>query len=377
MNREREITDNIRKLESIDNCYRKSISVASIFSSNSLNQKQHELFGFRRMARAYLLGYDENPVEEKRKLLSSYTNNNNYIVSNGSGSSLPTGAAPIIKRKRIDQNFLLRINQDPSVKTEKLHVTAELSDYSLNKQESNYLVYEDTDISTSTLDDFKEYPVNIKQLYKQLWKTDVVIKNIPHGTGISSIINQIFGGLLENVTLIYDTDNRLKDVKLKFQTMEDADAFMKYSYTNLFKVNGRRLYPQWEVKVPGEISSDNLLEQFTKNVVRPDGACRSLILKQQSHNNSSKSNSRERTNTIQELNITKIKQDFVNFGELLNIAPLISRKICLSINFLDVRSAMKAMEAYEDLNSDLHKKYFTTWSMWYGKDITDRTCIEL
>lgn len=76
------------------------------------------------------------------------------------------------------------------------------------------------------------------------------------------------------------------------------------------------------------------------------------------------------------LNLDEIRTDFVKFGKIIDIGSVISRKLCFSIFYYDIRCAILAKQELDQVGTELSKKY-KDWSVWYGKDITDRACFVL
>ncbi|KAH3902331.1 uncharacterized protein SCODWIG_00288 [Saccharomycodes ludwigii] len=222
----------------------------------------------------------------------------------------------------------------------------------------------------------------------------LVFKNLPKNTGIISILNQIRVGPIEKIVKINEANNtnEIKLLEIHFMEHNDAEKFYKYIQTGQFLVNGICLTATWIQPNINTIS--NQAFALIHDKVYPEnekcysqhggstfgtGARRCLILKKHAirkpkslanHYPSPLSN-------YSPLNVSEIFNDFSIFGDIVDITPVVSRKLCICINFFDVRSAIQAKASYEQVSSKLYRKYYREWTMWYGKDIADRACLQV
>lgn len=355
-------------------------SLSSFFSSNTIEDSgNHELFGFRRFARNYLLGSDKSTrlkTSRQGNLPDEQSDNNYYAQMNGVPHQLKFRSAASNSRPEIN------IDQEPSTKTHRLNVNGEMVDYELDVfgvpqkipdlfQEDNVYATIDGEnvyVTSSSEDELLENNVRPKA---------IVISNIPKSTGIASILAQLHGGPLENIAVHMGDDQNLKKVQLDFHTHEAANSFMKYGRTNMFKINGQHLTPEWGRISDHKTKKSNEWDEQTSSNEDQD-SCRCLIMKRYINSvKRTKYSDPYKESPLEPLNLSEIRQDFGNFGNILEITPIVSRKLCISINFFSMESATRAMCEYEDPTSDLHKTYFNDWAIWYGKDVTDRPCLAL
>lgn len=220
-------------------------------------------------------------------------------------------------------------------------------------------------------------------------KRVVIFQDLPRNTGIKNLLAQIHGGPLEKILYAYDDRlgaDRIAYVEIHFLFSSDANRFMHFSRYHLFKVNGIHLIPQWANKDVLELSNNSMehIRQFVdldkcKSIQNFDsvGARRCLIMKKYTKKHRPICKELNPKSRIYDLDIRQIKNDFNRFGHILDVSPLISRKICLQISFHDIRSAIEAMKSYETTNSFINDRYYRDWSIWYGKDIVDKPCIEV
>ncbi|ODV60680.1 Ssp2p ASCRUDRAFT_35105, partial [Ascoidea rubescens DSM 1968] len=208
----------------------------------------------------------------------------------------------------------------------------------------------------------------------------VIVKEIPRKTGLITLLSYICGGPLERIVKnMYP----INSVELHYMYSKDAESFMKYSQTGLFVVSGRHLKTEWASRDDHNLEDHNysyhatipspLLEQLKF------GARRCLILKKEVNHGGSSTSTRHYPSPrshFSELDIKEIKEDFGRFGSMVEVVPIISKKLGLSINYFDVRSAILAKEAFDNKNSSFRRKYYD-WNVWFGKDPTDKSCIPL
>lgn len=355
-------------------------SLSSFFSSNSVEENgNHELFGFRRFAKNYLLG----PDKSSRFKTSRHGNQPVNMPIDSYYAQVNATPHQVQFKGTASKNKLgMNMDQEPSTKTHRLNVNGEMVDYELDAfgvpQKIPDLFKEDNVCSTMAGENIYVTSSSEDELLENNDRPKaVVLNNIPKNTGITSILAQMHGGPLENIVIHTDDDYALKKVELDFLTYEAAYSFMKYGRTNMFKVNGKHLTPEWRRRSEHKIKRDHEWEEQQSSNDDQD-FCRCLIMKK--YINCSKRtrySDAYKESPLEPLNLSEIKQDFGTFGEILEITPVVSRKLCISINFFNMESARRVMKEYETPGSNLHKIYFNNWAIWYGKDVTDRPCIAL
>ncbi|KAG2734342.1 hypothetical protein G9P44_002348 [Scheffersomyces stipitis] len=204
----------------------------------------------------------------------------------------------------------------------------------------------------------------------------VVISGIPHNTEVNSILAQVCGGPLER--LVYKDNSALE---LFFIFPEQANQFYKYvNGSGLFIVNGKPLKVEWADKSNTEdyTGLHSPIPKSLMNDVVYYGSRRILIFAKFIPNKKLKSGTKmfypdPEIHFSTDLNIAQIKQDFAKFGSIIEVGPVISRKLCFSLHFTDIRSAILAKSECELEGSAIHQKY-GSWIIWYGRDTTDKPC---
>ncbi|SJM86203.1 uncharacterized protein ZBIST_2722 [Zygosaccharomyces bailii] len=353
-------------------------SLSSFFTSNTVEHNgAREIFGFRRFARNYLLASDKSG-----RFRSSRRENPSVNGYNGNCYA-QVNAAPYqiqFQNSNAKNGFGVTIGQEPSTKTHRLNVNGEMIDYELDAygvpqripdlfKEDHINVSlegENVFVTSSSEDELLEHNVHPKV---------ITLGDVPGNTGIGSILAQVCGGPLENIVVQINEEQALQRVELDFCTFNAARSFMRYGRTNMFKINGSHLKPVW-----GKTSTGSQRKEWEepRSDEESSNVCRCLILKKYiSSTRRTKYSDVYKESPLEPLNISEIKHDFGNFGQIQEITPVVSRKLCISISFYSVDSAVKVMKEYEDPTTVLHKNYFDSWAIWYGKDITDRPCTVL
>ncbi|CAI5758725.1 unnamed protein product [Candida verbasci] len=200
----------------------------------------------------------------------------------------------------------------------------------------------------------------------------VVITNITSSMGINSVIQQVCGGPLEKIV------RHSNSLEIYFIFPEHAKQFYMYGKNSgLLIVNGLKLKVQWLLDDENnQIISPNLLSQILHN-----GCRRCLIISKVIPNKKIRTGDKmfypePEIHYSSYLNVSEIRSDFNKFGEIMDIGSVISRKLCFSVFYYDIKHAINAKNEFELIGSELNLKY-KDWSIWYGKDITDRACFAL
>ncbi|AMD21126.1 HEL155Cp [Eremothecium sinecaudum] len=361
-----------------DSLRSKMLSIASLMSgnssTNSISSKEKERFGLRKLARSYL-----KAANRTERTMNKTENQDNSDIS----------VAPYTKKMligKIHTKSGTKIYLDTNKSRESLlirkHHSHEKSDEDASsvpqlKYDGDYdPVLGKLQINSSSEDEDSEWLESGLQD-----RCLVVIRDFPTGTGLKSVLNQVQGGALKNITVQYRKESsQLKTVELEFQCPEDAQHFMEYGRHSVFQINGVHLRPRWGTQSLSEnfeASINHATQKDSLNVYSPSSRC--LLLKKQGSRNPKHSSCHYPSprSHICDLNIQELKKDFGQFGNILDISPMISRKLCVQINFFDIKSAMDALQSYKCSNSPLNRKYADSWTIGYGKDITDKPCVHV
>ncbi|KAI5965356.1 uncharacterized protein KGF55_001577 [Candida pseudojiufengensis] len=250
----------------------------------------------------------------------------------------------------------------------------------------------------------------------------IIVSNLDQSMGVNSVIQQVCGGPLEKVIKL--PNNQLE---LYFIFPQQAKQFYQYGKsTGLLIVNGIKLKVEWSdqefysnngyinqnmnedienyngvpnnnsnVMIAG-INKSSITQPFS-NIVSPpmnytlpkflyneiisNGCRRCLIISKIIVGKKIRQGDKmfypePEIHYSKNLQIQDIKNDFQPFGEIMDIGSVISRKLSFSVFYFDIRSAILAKTEFEKNGSELSDKY-KDWSIWYGKDITDRACFVL
>lgn len=264
---------------------------------------------------------------------------------------------------------------------------------------------------------------NSQKYQSEKWKDFkiVAITNIPKKLSIPSLLHQIHGGPLEKIELVkknnyqFFNDEKLYafnkpinwnevSIFLHFNRYEDARNFYLYSKTGFFRVNDIHLKTLWIPELDDSLedyktTENNLL--VTNLMKGEERARRVLVFKKPLHEKRSKHCIKRRpgypdptVNYSDDFDIDEIRKDFGQYGKLIEILPVVSRKLCFGIQYYDVRSAIKvkrivqssghnnhetedskAKDEYDIFSAkdlELRNKY-QHWYVWYGKDPADKS----
>lgn len=340
--------------------------------------------GFRYFAKTYFLGSENSSKGNKTKIKPYITADDSirkYKISNVKNENCVQVESNSFLLNT--SGFIFNYNETSSTVTSKLNVNGKMNREELNMEAEEY---EDPNLKVpklvTTNSNIKGINSSNKAMghlpysFGETKKTKILLTNIPKETGLESIIAQVKGGPLRQILVSNESlfPKSLSEVVLDFLKPGDADEFMHYGKTNLFKVNGLCLNVEWkECELPEYSYFFQSMLPYT--FYNDSKVSRCLILKKYSKRRILKRHNKYSENSIVEFDVEDLKRDFSVFGDLQRIVPIISRKLCVSVIYLNIDDAIRAMQNYEDMNSKLHKKYFKTWAMWYGTDSTDQPCI--
>lgn len=251
----------------------------------------------------------------------------------------------------------------------------------------------------------------------------VAITQIGKPLSISSLLSQIYGGPLEKVELVlrdqqrhfynddslYQTEERTDwskvSVFLYFTCNEDAMSFYRYSKSDMFKVNGDSLNTLWMPDVDEDVDEGGnkgqqiqlRRRQLQQAMGGAERARRVLVLKrpieEKAYNRGPISHSFTRKNghlsLVSECHTTvkhnldidpkEIKRDFGEYGHLIEVFPIVSRKLSFGVHYYNVASAILVKRVLENateerfsaVDLEMRRKY-GAWHVWYGRDPTER-----
>lgn len=207
----------------------------------------------------------------------------------------------------------------------------------------------------------------------------VVLGGLLPEVSVSSILSQVCGGPLEKAVYIELKMNPL--LELHFLSPDLARAFMDYSKTGIFVVNGERLRTAWRIslerygdiyRLPSADVVDRVLNHLASRVLTLSKA---VPTKTASRSKFVKGFPCPKVNFSSEFDFSAILYDFGSVGEIVEATPMLSANLSLSLHFTDIASAIEAMRLLKE-QSFLHTKY-AGWTVKYAKDPTARPCFEI
>lgn len=228
----------------------------------------------------------------------------------------------------------------------------------------------------------------------------LLLKNISPFVGIKSVISQVCGGPLQKIVVQSQGQEYTKleasqryspysrqhlSIELWFLRPDDALAFYHYTRSGLFLINGFHHYLDWSPQhIPlnsstatGETVYHDPVPSDIEELMSKHEATRCLVIKK--YIRKSRTQARHYPSPLDHfsaLDIASIKKHFGEFGDIVEITPMVSKKLCLSIHYFDVEAAIMAKELFETPGDELNCQY-KDWNIFYGKDPTDKPTIEV
>lgn len=204
----------------------------------------------------------------------------------------------------------------------------------------------------------------------------VAIRSLGHTTSVLGILEQVRGGRIEKMVCHRGRNSWLE---IRFLSAASAGHFANYAtLTGFVVVNGIR--PQVALLPDFTIEKPHLQRSFGTcplQLAISENASRVLHFSKVVPSKASKLASANCTYPSPELNFSDdfdaetLKWDLVKFGGVVEIMPLVSRKLAVAVQFSDIRSAMLAVLAMHDSSSAFCSKY-PDWEVKYGRDPSDR-----
>lgn len=212
----------------------------------------------------------------------------------------------------------------------------------------------------------------------------VILHGIPSSIGLNSVIAQTSGGPLERIETKYETSyppKQFYSFEFFFMIPEQAKEFFAYAMSGRFLVNGKVYKP---TRGSATLTNQNSRsKQLVSEMNGPKQLRRCLVLNKPTKlpkPNLTKADPKGRHrcqlsayNPNLELNFNIISQHFSKYGVVVNIQPIITQCISVSIQFADVRAAVKAKNAF-DRKEDVFGKKYSGWTLAFGKDPVDKSC---
>lgn len=233
--------------------------------------------------------------------------------------------------------------------------------------------------SKKSVDNFSSHKPQ-KPKWSSACRRIIIVKNIVPNSGVNSVLSQVYGGPLER--LVYKHNKKGPILELFFVYPQDAKRFFDSGDSGLLVVNGRKLKLQWAGRNNSD-QIDKVHPSVSKNLLKEIelyGSRRCLIFSKTVPGKIVRSDKKlfypNPKIHYSELDIERIKHDFAGFGDIVTIGPVISRKLCFSIHYADIRSAIMAKRDCESQGSEMNAKYHS-WSIFYGTDPTDKPCPEV
>lgn len=172
--------------------------------------------------------------------------------------------------------------------------------------------------------------------------------------------------------------SNLRIIQAHFFQAKDARSFYNFTKTGRFLVNGQIYFPHW---ANAGIANIYTLPKMIHDEMVYNGARRCLTLSRKANSlNNNESICGDVGTKLKHYNvrlntsIDKIKRDFSKYGLIIAVCPLIAPTVSLSIQFADVRCAIRTKKLFERQSDSALSRGYAGWVISYGKDPTDRKC---
>ncbi|SCU79823.1 LAFA_0B05820g1_1 [Lachancea sp. 'fantastica'] len=365
-----------------------SVQPLGTTSASRWRQEAHDLFGLKRLAKNYFKSGDIHTKED-----GSVNGSHQYRVKiSGSTGTHPLSGTMIRVGNRLPQkrqNYSTSMesfadqtsSNGASVKKKQYSMTERAN---LNSREAGAVLAPAYTVARKSVSNDSDFEFGPAMGNVEIAETGRVLQlsNLPRNCGLLSLLSQITGGPLERIDVLNDPQDQsvIKAIRLNFISDEDAQRFMHFGQSENLHINGYSLAPEWVLpsmnyhlngnfgtrndEVHGTGASTNTTETTPR---------RCIIVKKTGHKEHLRSRQLSSKKLCQ-FDIGELKRDFAEFGKIAEVTPMISRKLCVSISYFDIRSAMNVIASYENPSTYMNRKYYREWSINYGRDITERPC---
>lgn len=231
----------------------------------------------------------------------------------------------------------------------------------------------------------------------------VKLLGFPVNTSPSSLVGLVRGGSLEKVAMIEGdrplamaqssvvrgpiipprTVGTSPSILLHFLLPLEASSFLSFvNNSSLVEFRGKRLLAQWANQDQAKNLRDLELAPHISEEINRHSASRVVILSCYNHAKAPSDRALKlsyphpRENFHTSFNCNALKVDFGQFGQIIDVTPVISPKLSVSIQFADIRSAILVMHTFNSRNSVLRSKY-AIWSAKYARDVTNKPCFNV
>lgn len=209
-------------------------------------------------------------------------------------------------------------------------------------------------------------------------KRVLVFKKASPFVGIKSVLAQVCGGPLQKcVVNSRELTAKELSVELWFLKPEHLEDFFQFTRSGLFLVNGFHHYVGWGDQHDALGSYHEPPPKEIEQLMTEHEASRCLVMKK--YVRKAKTPARYYplpAEHFSPLNVSQIRRDLEQFGDIVEVCPMISKKLCLSVQFFDVESAILAKRALDSTEHRLGSLY-KDWSVFYGKDVTDKPVVHV
>lgn len=206
------------------------------------------------------------------------------------------------------------------------------------------------------------------------WKDEqryVIMSGFASDTSMADVVSRIRGGAIERLILGTEPEPY---IELFFLDYRAANSFFQFARTGLFIVNGKR--PLISKKPPTKIIAP--VQEHVLKAANTIGASRVIILQTPSRVPKLPSWAYERFPKpsqwhVKGFDVEDIRRDMSQFGEILEIRPVVCEECAVAVHYLSLADLVLAMRSLAQYGTSYFHKY-QTWTIKFGPDPANMPC---
>lgn len=202
----------------------------------------------------------------------------------------------------------------------------------------------------------------------------VVMSDFPADASLADLLSRVRGGKLERVVLGKHPEPYLE---LYFLDYKSANAFSRFAASGLFIINGKK--PLIGRKVPEKRVEP--VQDLVRVAAERMNASRVLRLQSPVEVPAISSKAQERFPRprqwfVKTFDMEDIRKDLSQYGTIVEIKPIISQGIAVSVHFTSISELLLALRSLGIYDS-LHWHKYKEWSISFSPDPADTPCFSV
>lgn len=209
------------------------------------------------------------------------------------------------------------------------------------------------------------------------WKDEqryIIMSGFAAATSMADVVSRVRGGAIERIVLGTEPEPYLE---LFFLDYKAANSFFQFARTGLFIVNGKR--PLVSRKPPTKNIAP--VQEHVLKAASTIGASRVIILQSLPKAPRLPSWSYERFPKpsqwhVKGFDVEDISRDMRQFGEILEIRPVVCEECAVAVHFMSLADLVLAMRSLAQYGTSYFHKY-QMWTVKFGPDPADTPCFNI